>query len=112
MHLLPLADAAVVPSIFPEAFGMVAAEAAAAGCPPLVARHSGLAEIAAGLESEYPEALRHLAAFESGSADDLRRKLGELLALSPADREALRAAARRAVEARWSWTSVAERLLA
>ena len=112
VHLLPLADAAVVPSIFPEAFGMVAAEAAAAGCPPLVARHSGLAEIAAGLESEYPEALRHLAAFESGSADDLRRKLGELLALSPTDREALRAAARRAVEARWSWTSVAERLLA
>jgi glycosyltransferase involved in cell wall biosynthesis len=111
VHLLPLADAAVVPSIFPEAFGMVAAEAAAAGCPPLVARHSGLAEIAAGLESEYPEGLRHLAAFESGSADDLRRKLGELLALSPADRQALRAAARRVVEARWSWASVAERLL-
>ena len=30
-HLLPLCDVAVVPSIFPEAFGMVAAEAAAAG---------------------------------------------------------------------------------
>ena len=45
VHLLPLADLCVVPSIFPEAFGMVAAEAAAAGCPPLVARHSGLAEI-------------------------------------------------------------------
>src|SRR5205807_8391582 len=29
-HLLPLCDVAVVPSIFPEAFGMVAAEAAAA----------------------------------------------------------------------------------
>src|SRR5581483_2021702 len=76
-HLLPLADVAVVPSIFPEAFGMVAAEAAAAGCPPLVARHSGLAEIAAGLEAEYPERLRHLAAFESGSVDDLSRKLRE-----------------------------------
>src|SRR3954463_16599553 len=112
VHLLPLADAAVVPSIFPEAFGMVAAEAAAAGCPPLMARHSGLAEIAAGLEAEYPSHLRHLAAFESGSSDDLRRKLGELLALSPGDRDALRAAARRAVEARWSWTSVAESLLA
>jgi glycosyltransferase involved in cell wall biosynthesis len=111
VHLLPLADAAVVPSIFPEAFGMVAAEAAAAGCPPLVARHSGLAEIAAGLEAEYPPQLRQLASFESGSTDDLRRKLGELLALSPSDRDALRAAARRAVEARWSWASVAERLL-
>src|SRR4029077_13859479 len=33
-HLLPLADVTVVPSIFPEAFGMVAAEAAAAWFPP------------------------------------------------------------------------------
>ena len=33
---------------------MVAAEAAAAGSPPLVARHSGLAEVAAGIEAEYP----------------------------------------------------------
>jgi glycosyltransferase involved in cell wall biosynthesis len=111
VHLLPLADAAVVPSIFPEAFGMVAAEAAAADCPPLVARHSGLAEIAAGLEAEYPERLRHLAAFESGSAGDLRAKLGELLALPPADRDALRRAARHAVVARWSWASIAQRLL-
>src|SRR5207247_9349584 len=101
VHLLPLADVSVVPSIFPAAFGMVAAEAAAAGCPPLVARHSGLAEVAAGLEAEYPAGRRHLAAFESGDADDLRRKLGELLALRPPERDALRAAARRAVVARW-----------
>ena len=111
VHLLPLADAAVVPSIFPEAFGMVAAEAAASGCPPLVARHSGLAEIAAGLEAEYPEHLRGLASFETGSVDDLRVKLGELLELRAADREALRAAARRAVVSRWSWAGVAARLL-
>ena len=54
VKLLPLCDVAVVPSIFPEAFGMVAAEAAAAGCPPLVARHSGLAEIAEGLGRQRP----------------------------------------------------------
>src|SRR5256714_70652 len=41
VHLLPLADVAVVPSIFPEAFGMVAAEAASAGTPPLVAALRG-----------------------------------------------------------------------
>ena len=111
VHLLPLADAAVVPSIFPEAFGMVAAEAAAAGCPPLVAEHSGLAEIAAGLEEEYPPHLRHLAAFRSGDVSDLRQKLAELLALGAADRAELRAAGRRAVERRWSWAGVAERLL-
>jgi glycosyltransferase involved in cell wall biosynthesis len=110
-HLLPLADASVVASIFPEAFGMVAAESAATGCPPLVARHSGLAEVASGLEEEYPAHLRRLAAFESGNVEDLRAKLAELLALAPADREALRAAARRAVERRWSWSSVAARLL-
>ena len=112
VHLLALADVAVVPSIFPEAFGMVAAEAAAAGCPPLVARHSGLAEVAAGLEESYPERLRHLASFETGDVADLREKLGELLALSDADRAELRASARAAVVARWSWASVAERLLA
>jgi glycosyltransferase involved in cell wall biosynthesis len=112
VHLLPLADATVVPSIFPEAFGMVAAEAAAAGSPPLVARHSGLAEVAAGLEEEYPERFRHLASFETGDAVDLARKLEELLALSPADRDELKRAARKAVVDRWSWASVAQRLLA
>jgi len=111
VHLLALADACVVPSIFPEAFGMVAAEAAAAGCPPIVARHSGLAEVAEGLEAVYSPESRHLASFRTGDVDDLRRKLGELLALSPLEREALSESARRAAVRRWSWTSVAERLL-
>jgi glycosyltransferase involved in cell wall biosynthesis len=112
VHLLPLADATVVPSIFPEAFGMVAAEAAAAGSPPLVARHSGLAEVAAGLEETYPARFQGLASFETGSAADLARKLNELLALTPDDRDRLRRAARQTVVERWSWTSVAARLLA
>jgi len=110
-HLLALADACVVPSIFPEAFGMVAAEAASAGCPPLVARHSGLAEVAAGLEASYPSALRHLAAFDSGDAVDLARRLAELLALSPSERATIRAAARAAVVEHWSWAGVSRRLL-
>ena len=46
---MPLADAVVVPSVLPEAFGMVAAEAASCGVVPIVADHSGLAEVAAGL---------------------------------------------------------------
>ena len=111
VHLLPLADVTVVPSIFPEAFGMVAAEAAAAGSPPLVARHSGLAEIAEGLEAEYPAEHRHLASFATGDVVDLAAKLDELLALTPAARAELGASARRAAVRRWSWTSVATRLL-
>jgi glycosyltransferase involved in cell wall biosynthesis len=110
-HLLPLANVTVVPSIFPEAFGMVAAEAAAAGSPPLVARHSGLAEVAAGLEESYPSAQRHLASFETGNVDELAVKLQELLALPEETRAELGAAARRAAVERWSWTSVATRLL-
>jgi glycosyltransferase involved in cell wall biosynthesis len=111
-HLLPLADVTVVPSVFPEAFGMVAAEAAAAGCPPLVARHSGLAEVAAGLEERYPLRLRHLASFARGDVADLRAKLREVLALPPADRDELARAARDAVVGLWSWAGVAARLLA
>jgi glycosyltransferase involved in cell wall biosynthesis len=110
-HLLPLADVTVVPSIFPEAFGMVAAEAAAAGSPPLVARHSGLAEVAAGIEAEYPAKHRALVSFERGDADDLTCKLRGLLELPPDERAALGRAARAAVVAHWSWASVAERLL-
>jgi glycosyltransferase involved in cell wall biosynthesis len=112
VHLLPLADVTVVPSIFPEAFGMVAAEAAAAGSPPLVARHSGLAEVAMGLEEAYPERLRQLASFTPGDVADLSRKLGELIALPTGEREALGAAARGVAVERWSWAGVAARLLA
>ena len=111
VHLLPLAHATVVPSIFPEAFGMVAAEAAAAGSPPLVARHSGLAEVAEGLEAEYPPHLRELAAFATGDAADLGAKLRAILALPAEEHAQLAAAARRATVARWSWAGVAERLL-
>jgi glycosyltransferase involved in cell wall biosynthesis len=111
VHLLPLADVTVVPSIFPEAFGMVAAEAAAAGSPPLVARHSGLAEVADGLEASYPERLKGLASFETGNAGDLAEKLNRILALPRADHDELRRAGRDAVVRNWSWASVAARLL-
>ncbi|HEY2543970.1 MAG TPA: glycosyltransferase family 4 protein [Gaiellaceae bacterium] len=111
VHLLPLCDVAVVPSVFPEAFGMVAAEAAAAGLPPVVAHHSGLAEIAAGVAAEYPSGLARLTSFPTGDAGELRERLRELFAMPAAERQSLGLAARRAVERNWSWTRVAERLL-
>jgi glycosyltransferase involved in cell wall biosynthesis len=110
-HLWPLADVSVTPSVFPEAFGMVAAEAAACGSPPLVARHSGLAEIASGIEAEYPPAHRDLVAFRPGDADDLAEKLRALLVLPREERARLGEAARRAVVGRWSWERVAALLL-
>jgi glycosyltransferase involved in cell wall biosynthesis len=104
VHLVPLTDVTVVPSIFPEAFGMVAAEAAAGGSIPLVARHSGLAEIAEALGPE-------LTSFRNGDAADLRAKLERLLALPPAERGELARHARRVAEERWSWAHIAGRLL-
>jgi glycosyltransferase involved in cell wall biosynthesis len=112
VHLLALSDTAVVPSVFPEAFGMVAAEAAAAGCPPIVANHSGLAESARGLEEDYPRGLGRLASFPTGDAAALAERLNETLALDEHNRSAIRAAARNAAVERWSWTSVAQRILA
>jgi glycosyltransferase involved in cell wall biosynthesis len=111
VHLLALADTAVAPSIFPEAFGMVAAEAAAAGCPPIVANHSGLAEIARGLEEDYPPGRGELASFPNGDVAALRERIEGVLALRGDERAALRGAARRAAVERWSWTSVARRIL-
>jgi glycosyltransferase involved in cell wall biosynthesis len=112
VHLLPLCDVAVVPSIFPEAFGMVAAEAASAGVVPVVANHSGLAEVAAGIAAELPPERAHVVAFATRDAGALRERLRELLALPPGERRALGLAARRAVERNWSWRRVAEQLLA
>ncbi|MDX6482016.1 MAG: hypothetical protein QOG85_2526 [Gaiellaceae bacterium] len=112
VHLLPLCDVAVVPSIFPEAFGMVAAEAAAAGVLPVVSAHSGLAEVAAGIGAEVGAEIAKLISCPTGDADALRVRLAAILALPHEHRADLGLAARRAVEARWSWPIVAKRLLA
>ena len=111
-HLLPLCDVAAVPSIFPEAFGMVAAEAAAAGVLPVVSAHSGLAEVAAGIGEEVGPDVAPLLSFPAGESAALRKRLAGILALPAERRRELGLAARRAVERRWSWNVVADRLLA
>ena len=101
--LIPLADAAVVPSVLPEAFGMVAAEAAACGVIPIVSDHSGLAEVAAGLG---PAARTF-----DGTAGQLADRIEEVLGLAGAERRRLGDLGRQAVAARWSWERVASRLI-
>jgi glycosyltransferase involved in cell wall biosynthesis len=101
--LVPLAEAVVVPSVLPEAFGMVAAEAAACEVLPIVSDHSGLAEVAAGLGEA--------GITFDGSSTDLARRLDGVLALPAAERTRLGAAARAAVVERWSWEGIARRLI-
>ena len=64
--VLPAADAMAMPSTFPEAFGMVAAEAAACGALPVVAGHSGMAEVARALAAAAPAEVRPWLTFEVG----------------------------------------------
>ncbi len=74
--LLPAADAAVVPSIFPEIFGLVAAEFAASGVVPFVAGHSGLSEAGAIVGRGLPFDLRvGMDGFEENIAEALVKYL-------------------------------------
>jgi glycosyltransferase involved in cell wall biosynthesis len=109
---LAAVDVLVVPSIVAEAFGMVAAEAAATGALPLLARHSGLAEVAEILESAAgrPGAL----SFEPGPGAERRIADGidALLSIEPFERDELRAAVAATAAREWSWDRTATRLLA
>ena len=109
--LWPLCDVAVVPSIFPEAFGMVAAEAAASGVPPVVAHHSGLTTVSKCLEENYPLEIKGLSSFLNGNAEDLIRVVGSIFSLSIEQRKELANAARKTAVEHWSWEGVAVRLI-
>jgi glycosyltransferase involved in cell wall biosynthesis len=112
--LLPACEAQVMPSTFPESFGMVAVEAAACGVLPLSAAHSGMAEVTATLEPALDEPLRSLLSFTpgSGAVEEIASKLVRWLTL-PADERATAAAAlAELAAARYSWESVAEGVIA
>lgn len=110
--VLAALDVLVVPSVLDEAFGMVAAEGAAAGALPLVARHSGLAEVGAALEEAVDRA--GLFTFEPGpgASGRIASGLDRLLGLSPNEREELRSGVSRFVAQEWTWDRTTERLLA
>jgi glycosyltransferase involved in cell wall biosynthesis len=104
-------DVLVVPSIMLESFGMVAIEGAAAGALPLVARHSGLAEIASALESHVGRP--GMFSFEPG--DGAPRRIAEgidrLVGLPPDELQALRAAVAAFARREWTWDRTAQLLL-
>ena len=109
-RLLPCAEAVVMPSMFPEAFGMVAAEAAATGALPISAAHSGLAEVAAILGEKLPLQVRSLLTFERGmrAVEDLAQAMNGWLDLDPRMQASARAALARTAADRFGWESVAE----
>ena len=112
--LLCACQAQVVPSTFPEAFGMVAAEAAACGALPVAADHSGLAEVAHTFAPELDEPLRRLLTFERGpeAVDQLAARLVSWLMLDQAERDRATGALARTAHERYSWEGVARGVIA
>ena len=108
--LLPACEALVMPSTFPEAFGMVAAEAAACGALPISAGHSGMAEVTATLAPALDERLRPLLSFGLGpnAVEEIASRLVAWLRLEPAERERARASLAREARARYGWERVAQ----
>jgi glycosyltransferase involved in cell wall biosynthesis len=112
--LLPAAEEVLMPSMFPEAFGMVAAEGAAAGAFPICAGHSGLAEVTSILGEALPPSVRELLTFERGmrAVNDLAANMNDWLTLDERIRESARAALVRTAADRFGWEAVAETVTA
>ena len=113
--LLAACEAQVVPSTFPEAFGMVAAEAAACGVLPLSAAHSGLAEVTAIAGGGGARRGARTGSPSRSATAPSRRSPSRLVAWLRAP-EDLRAATRQALVAvareRFSWEGVAPSVVA
>jgi glycosyltransferase involved in cell wall biosynthesis len=113
-ELLPACEALVVPSTFPESFGMVAAEAAACGVLPVSAAHSGLAEVSAVLaEALAPEAGAWLSFPIDGQAvRGLAERVSAWLAADARLRERTRRELVATARENWSWEGVARGVIA
>lgn len=113
-RLVPACDVLVFPSTFPEAFGMVAAEAAAAGVGPVSADHSGAAEVSRALAVELPPEAAGLVSFPlgDGAVQALADRINGWLALDPEVAADARRRLRETASRLWSWERVAQGVLA
>jgi glycosyltransferase involved in cell wall biosynthesis len=112
--VMPAADVFAMPSTWPESFGMVPAESAACGVPPVSADHSGMREVARALADAVEPELAPLLTFTvgPGAVAELAERLEGWLALDADRRRQAGKALARRVDELWSWEGVARTVIA
>jgi glycosyltransferase involved in cell wall biosynthesis len=112
--VMPEADTFAMTSTWPEAFGMVPAESAACGVPPVSADHSGMREVSKLLADVLEPDLVPLLSFPIGpeSVTELAERISGWLALDPARRREAGLALAKRVDELWSWEGVARTVIA
>ena len=112
--VMPAADTLAMTSTWPEAFGMVPAESAACGVPPVSADHSGMREVSQLLAEALDPQLARLLSFPLGpdAVSELAERISGWLALEPARRHQAGLALAKRVDELWSWEGVARTVIA
>src|SRR4051794_1596268 len=111
---MPAAHTFAMPSTWPEAFGMVPAESAACGAPPVAADHSGMREVAVLLGEAVSPDLARLLSFpvDANAIAALADRLEGWLALEPERHREAGLALSHRVDELWSWEGVARTVIA
>lgn len=112
-NLLPHASALLVPSLAPEAFGLVATEGMACGVPPVAPGHSGLA-ISMALLGRQLGARAGMFFLDDPAemVQDISTAVVEVLGESEEVLRKLGAGLSKAVEKQFSWDAMASRMVA
>ena len=113
-RLVPACDALVFPSTHPEAFGMVAAEAASAGVLPVSAAHSGALEVSRALMDGLPDEAAGLVSFPlgEGAIEAIAARLNVWLGMDARARRMTRTSLRDTAKRLWGWEGVAREVIA
>jgi glycosyltransferase involved in cell wall biosynthesis len=111
--VMPAAHSFAMPSTWPEAFGMVPAESAACGVPPVSADHSGMREVAQLLAEAVEPDLARLLSFPvgPGAVMELADRLNGWLELPDGRRREAGLALAERVDQLWSWEGVARAVI-
>ncbi len=116
-NLLPCADLAVATSIFPEAFGMVAAEALSSGVMPVQTYHTGFIDVINVVKEHFRDSFRGLERLDLDDmlvpnlASNITVFLYYFSHMSDDERAEIRQRCARLAEGNFSWSSIAERFV-